>query len=60
MTAKKSAGTADPMAGALFPPAQVGLIVLPLMIFHQLQLFACAWIAGRLQREAEGAAGAKL
>lgn len=39
------------MAGALFAPAQVGLIVLPLMIFHQLQLFVCAVLAARLRRE---------
>jgi sodium/bile acid cotransporter 7 len=41
------------MAGALFAPAQVGMIVLPLMIFHQLQLFVCAWLAARFAREAE-------
>ncbi|MEP6869105.1 MAG: bile acid:sodium symporter, partial [Novosphingobium sp.] len=31
----------------------VGLIVLPLMIFHQLQLFLCAALAGRFRRQAE-------
>jgi sodium/bile acid cotransporter 7 len=35
------------MAGILFPPASVGLIVLPVMLFHQLQLMACALIAQR-------------
>jgi sodium/bile acid cotransporter 7 len=35
------------MASILFPPASVGLIVLPLMIFHQLQLMACAVLAQR-------------
>ena len=35
------------MAGILFPPASVGLIVLPLMLFHQIQLMACAIIAQR-------------
>ena len=48
---KKSLVSGVPMAGALFAPAQVGLIVLPLMIFHQLQLFVCAVIAARLRRE---------
>lgn len=48
---KKSLVTGVPMAGALFAPAQVGTIVLPLMIFHQLQLFVCAIIAGRLARD---------
>jgi predicted Na+-dependent transporter len=31
--------------GALFPSASVGLVVLPAMLFHQLQLMACAVIA---------------
>jgi sodium/bile acid cotransporter 7 len=48
---KKSLVSGVPMAGALFAPAEVGLIVLPLMIFHQLQLFVCAVIAARLRRE---------
>lgn len=49
---KKSLVSGVPMAGALFAPAQVGLVVLPLMIFHQLQLFVCAWLAGRYQQQA--------
>ncbi|MEP6966595.1 MAG: bile acid:sodium symporter family protein [Pseudomonadota bacterium] len=44
---KKSLASGVPMAGILFPPAGVGLLVLPLMIFHQLQLMACAVIARR-------------
>jgi sodium/bile acid cotransporter 7 len=35
------------MAGVLFPAAQVGVILLPLMLFHQIQLVACAIIARR-------------
>lgn len=50
---KKSLAAGVPMAGALFAPSQVGLIVLPLMIFHQLQLFVCAVLAGRFARAAE-------
>ncbi|CUS44058.1 MAG: bile acid:sodium symporter family protein [Pseudomonadota bacterium] len=42
---KKSLVSGVPMAGVLFPPAQVGLVILPLMLFHQLQLIACAIIA---------------
>lgn len=49
---KKSLVSGVPMAGALFLPAQVGMIVLPLMIFHQLQLFVCAWLAARFANEA--------
>jgi len=44
---KKSLVSGVPMAGVLFPPAQVGLVILPLMLFHQLQLIACAVIARR-------------
>jgi sodium/bile acid cotransporter 7 len=44
---KKSLASGVPMAGALFPAAQVGLIILPLMIFHQLQLIVCAILAQR-------------
>ena len=44
---EKSLAAGVPMAGILFPPAGVGLIVLPLMMFHQIQLMACAVIAQR-------------
>jgi sodium/bile acid cotransporter 7 len=44
---KKSLASGVPMASVLFAPARVGLLVLPLMIFHQLQLMACAVIAQR-------------
>jgi sodium/bile acid cotransporter 7 len=40
------------MAGVLFPPAQVGVILLPVMLFHQLQLIACAVIARRYAESA--------
>jgi len=44
---KKSLATGVPMAGILFPAASVGLLILPLMLFHQIQLMACAVIAQR-------------
>jgi sodium/bile acid cotransporter 7 len=44
---KKSLASGAPMAAALFPAAVVGPMLLPLMIFHQLQLMACAVIAQR-------------
>nr|WP_321983128.1 bile acid:sodium symporter family protein [uncultured Lichenicoccus sp.] len=44
---KKTLASGVPMAGVLFPPATVGMVVLPLMIFHQLQLFVCAVMARR-------------
>ena len=45
---KKSLASGVPIAGVLFPSAEVGAILLPLMLFHQLQLIACAFIARRL------------
>jgi len=36
-----------PMASVLFAPATAGLIVLPVMVFHQIQLMVCAWLARR-------------
>ena len=44
---KKSLASGVPMAGVLFPLAQVGMVVLPLMLFHQIQLMVCAWLAKR-------------
>ncbi|HET6431947.1 bile acid:sodium symporter family protein [Dyella sp.] len=51
---KKSLATGVPMAKILFAtlPGGLGGIVLPLMIFHQLQLMVCAVIARRLTRRA--------
>jgi sodium/bile acid cotransporter 7 len=47
---KKSLASGLPMALVLFATASVGLIVLPLMLFHLIQLLVCAWIASRLSR----------
>ncbi|UXN75457.1 bile acid:sodium symporter [Devosia sp. A8/3-2] len=44
---KKSSASGLPMANILFAGQTVSLIVLPLMIFHQIQLFVCAVIAQR-------------
>jgi solute carrier family 10 (sodium/bile acid cotransporter), member 7 len=44
---KKSLASGVPMAGVLFPLAQVGMVVLPLMLFHQIQLMVCAALARR-------------
>jgi sodium/bile acid cotransporter 7 len=44
---KKSLATGVPMAGILFPGATAGILVLPLMLFHQIQLMACSVIAQR-------------
>ncbi len=45
---KKSLATGVPMATVLFGPTLVGMIVLPVMIFHQIQLIVCAVLARRL------------
>ncbi|QUT06259.1 bile acid:sodium symporter [Sphingobium phenoxybenzoativorans] len=50
---KKSLATGVPMAGVLFPAAVVGQVILPLMLFHQLQLIACALIARHLGAQAD-------
>jgi sodium/bile acid cotransporter 7 len=44
---KKSLASGLPMASVLFAGSSVGLIVLPLMLFHQLQLMVCATLARR-------------
>ncbi|GAA3569069.1 bile acid:sodium symporter [Amycolatopsis ultiminotia] len=49
---KKSLASGLPMATVLFGHAQVGLIVLPLMLFHQIQLIVCAAMARRYARNA--------
>ncbi|MFJ9643336.1 bile acid:sodium symporter family protein [Streptomyces sp. NPDC101206] len=52
---KKSLAAGLPMASVLFG-AQASLVVLPLMLFHQMQLMVCAVLARRRARDA-GAAG---
>lgn len=44
---KKSMASGIPIAQVLFAPASLGAILLPLMIFHQIQLMTCAVIARR-------------
>ncbi|WP_442867768.1 bile acid:sodium symporter family protein [Caulobacter sp. NIBR2454] len=44
---KKSIVTGAPMAAILFPAAVAGVVILPVMLFHQMQLMACAVIAQR-------------
>lgn len=47
---KKSLASGVAMANVLFAPALVGSMVLPLMLFHQIQLMACTYLAGRYRR----------
>ena len=50
---KKSLATGVPMANILFPPAVVGLVILPIMVFHQIQLMVCAVLARRYAERVE-------
>ncbi|MDM0014174.1 bile acid:sodium symporter family protein [Variovorax sp. J22P168] len=47
---KKSLASGIPMAQVLFATHAVGAIVLPLMLFHQMQLMVCAVLAQRYAR----------
>lgn len=44
---KKSLATGLPMATVLFAGQPIGLLLLPLIIFHQAQLMACSALAAR-------------
>jgi len=55
---KKSLASGIPMAKVLFASHAVGAIVLPLMLFHQMQLMVCAVLAQRYARRVEPAAAA--
>ena len=50
---KKSMASGIPMAAILFPGHAIGMIVLPLMLFHQAQLFVCAVLARRYAQRNE-------
>ena len=50
---KKSLASGIPMAKVLFPAQAVGAVVLPLMLFHQMQLMVCAVLAQRWRRRVE-------
>ncbi|MCV0264653.1 bile acid:sodium symporter family protein [Pseudomonas aeruginosa] len=55
---KKSLATGVPMAKVLFATSAVGPMVLPLMLFHQIQLMVCAVLAQRYARRRDDAAAA--
>jgi len=50
---KKSLATGVPMAQVLFAGSTIGLLILPLMLFHQIQLMVCAALAQRYARRPE-------
>ncbi|AQP44157.1 bile acid:sodium symporter family protein [Tessaracoccus flavus] len=49
---KKSLATGVPMASVLFGGATVGLLVIPLMLYHQAQLLTGSVVATRMSRSA--------
>lgn len=50
---KKSLATGVPMAQVLFAGSSIGVLILPLMLFHQIQLMVCAALAQRYARRPE-------
>jgi solute carrier family 10 (sodium/bile acid cotransporter), member 7 len=50
---KKSLATGVPMAKVLFAPSALGMIILPVMLFHQIQLMVCAVLAQRWAKRSE-------
>jgi sodium/bile acid cotransporter 7 len=50
---KKSLASGVPMAKVLFAGGALGAVVLPLMLFHQLQLMVCAVLAQRYAKEVD-------
>lgn len=52
---QKSLASGLPMASVLFADSAVGLMVLPLMLYHQLQLLVCSWLAQRFAGRADPA-----
>ncbi|KAA5840300.1 bile acid:sodium symporter [Pseudomonas chlororaphis] len=50
---KKSLATGVPMAQVLFAGSTMGVLILPLMLFHQIQLMVCAVLAQRYAKRPE-------
>nr|WP_101926055.1 MULTISPECIES: bile acid:sodium symporter family protein [Luteimonas] len=51
---KKSLATGIPMAKVLFAGGTLGAVMLPVMVFHQVQLLVCAVLARRYARQVPG------
>jgi sodium/bile acid cotransporter 7 len=48
---KKSLVSGVPLAAAIFPAPQVGMLLLPVMLFHQAQLMVCSVLAKKYAGE---------
>jgi sodium/bile acid cotransporter 7 len=50
---KKSMASGVPMAKVLFATSSLGVLIVPLMLFHQIQLMACAMLAQHFAQRTE-------
>jgi sodium/bile acid cotransporter 7 len=50
---KKSLSSGIPMAKVMFAQGPLGMVILPLMLFHQIQLMVCAVLAARWAQRRE-------
>lgn len=57
---QKSLVSGIPIASVLFSGPTLGLIVLPIMLYHPLQLVVCAWLARRYATRTRAAVPAEL
>ncbi|MGG7462974.1 MULTISPECIES: bile acid:sodium symporter family protein [unclassified Plantibacter] len=57
---KKSLAAGLPMAGVLFSAAGLGMAIVPLMLFHQIQLIVCAVLAGRMAKRTAALEGEEV
>ena len=55
----KSLASGAPMAKVLFPGAQTAIVLVPVMLYHTLQLLVCASIAGAMMRRRQVRAAAE-
>jgi sodium/bile acid cotransporter 7 len=53
---QKSLVSGIPIANALIPGAALGPILVPMMLYHPMQLLVCAWIARRYAADAQRSA----
>lgn len=51
--AEKSLTTGLPLSALIFPASVAGVVILPVIVYHQMQLFICAVLARRLHQATE-------
>ena len=54
--AHKSIAVGAPLAALLFPASAAGMVLLPILIYHLVQLIFSAWLAPVLAQKSEGSA----